>query len=92
MTLFAQNERILVVDDNGTAIVDSYGNNIQNKNTTAGIKPLIQMKEFKNIFNGNVASRIEINNGIKIFVMYEPFKVSTHGWGIILTGPYHQLL
>jgi hypothetical protein len=84
---FAQNERILVVDDNGTAIVDSYGNNIQNKNTTTGIKPLVQMKEFKNILNGNVASRIEINNGIKMFVMYEPFKVGTHRWGIILTRP-----
>jgi hypothetical protein len=73
---FAQNERILVVDDNGTAIVDSYGNNIQNKNTTTitGIKSLLRMKEFKNILNGNVASRTEIINGIKTLVMYEPFK------------------
>ena len=86
---FAQNDRILVVDDNGTAIVDSYGNNIQNKNTTTitAIKPLLQMKEFKNILNGNVASRTEIINGIKTFVMYEPFKVGTHRWGIILTEP-----
>ena len=86
---FAQNERILVVDDNGTAIVDSYGNNIQNRNTTTimAIKPLLQMKEFKNILNGNVTSRIEIINGIKTFVMYEPFKVGTHRWGIILTEP-----
>ena len=84
---FAQNERILVVDDNGTAIVDSYGNNIQNKNTTTitAIEPLLQMKEFKNKLNGNVASRTEIINGIKTFVMYEPFKVGTHRWGIILT-------
>ncbi len=91
---FAQNERVLVVDDNGTAIVDSYDNNIQNKNTTTitGIKPIVQMKDFKNILNGNVASRIEVINGIKMFVMYEPFKVSTHRWGIILTGPYHQLV
>ncbi|MGC2571709.1 MAG: cache domain-containing protein, partial [Candidatus Nitrosopolaris sp.] len=86
---FAQNERILVVDDNGTVIVDSYGNNIQNKNTTTitAIKSLLQMKEFKNILNGNVASRTEIMNGIKTFVMYEPFKVGTHRWGIILTEP-----
>jgi hypothetical protein len=90
---FAQNERILGVDDNGTEIGDSYGNNIQNKNTTTitGIKPLVQMKDFKNILNGK-ASRIEINNGIKMFVMYEPFKVGTHRWGIILTEPYHQLV
>jgi hypothetical protein len=56
-----------------------------------GIKPLVQMKDFKNILNGNVTSRIEINNGIKIFVMYEPSKVGTHRWGIILTEPYHHL-
>ena len=86
---FAQNERILVIDDNGTAIVDSYGNNIQNKNITTitAIKPLLQMKEFKNKLNGNVASRTEIINGIKTFVMYEPFKVGTHRWSIILTEP-----
>jgi hypothetical protein len=91
---FAQNERILVVDDNGTAIVDSYDNNIQNKNTTTitGIKPIVQMKNFRNILNGNVASRIEIINGIKMFVIYEPFKVGTHRWGIILTEPYYQLV
>lgn len=64
---FAQNERILVVDDNGTTIVDSYDNNIQNKNTTmiTGIKPIVQMKDFKNILNGNVASRIEVINAIQ---------------------------
>ena len=45
------------------------------------------MKEFKNILNGNVASRTEIINGIKTFVMYEPFKVGAHRWGIILTEP-----
>jgi hypothetical protein len=49
------------------------------------------MKEFKNI-NGNVTSSIEMNNGIKMFVMYEPFKVGTHRWGIILTEHYHQLV
>jgi len=43
-----------------------------------GIKPIVQMKDFKNILNGNVASRIEVINGIKMFVMYEPFKVGTH--------------
>jgi len=37
---FAQNEHILVVDDNGTVIVDSYGNNIQNKNTTTSLLQL----------------------------------------------------
>jgi len=91
---FAQNERVLIVDDNGTVIVDSYDNNIQNKNTTmiTGIKPIVQMKDFKNILNGNVASRIEVINGIKMFVMYEPFKVGTHTWGIVLTEPYYQLV
>jgi hypothetical protein len=91
---FAQNERIFVVDDNGTALVDSYVNNIQNKNTTTitGIKPIVQMKDFKNILNDSVTSRIEIINGIKMFVMYEPFKVGTHRWGIILTEPYYQLV
>jgi hypothetical protein len=91
---FAQNERVLVVDDNGTAIVDSYDNNIQNKNTTTitGIKPIVQMKDFKNILNGNVASRIEVINGTKMFVIYEPFKVGTHRWGMVLTEPYYQLV
>lgn len=91
---FAQNERILIVDDNGTAIVESYDNNIQYKNTTtiAGIKPIVQMKDLKNILNGNVASRIEVINGIKMFVMYEPFKVGTHRWGIVLTEPYYELV
>jgi hypothetical protein len=91
---FAQNERIRVIDDNGTAIVDSYDNNIQNKNTTTitGIKPIVQMKDFKNILYGNVASRIEIIDGIKVSAMYEPFKVGTHRWGIVLTEPYYQLV
>lgn len=30
--------------------------------------------------------------GIKVFVMYEPFKVGTHRWGIVLTEPYYQLV
>ena len=89
-----QNERILVVDHNGTAIVDSYGNDTQNKNTTTitAIKSLTQMKNFKNLSNGNVTSRIEISNGIKMLVMYEPFEAGTHRWGVVLTEPYHQLV
>ena len=85
------NERIFV-DDNGTAIVDSYDNNIQNKNTTTITASIFQMKDFKNILNGNVASRIEIIDGIKVLVMYEPLKVGTHRWGIVLTEPYFQLV
>lgn len=84
-----QNERILVIDHNGTAIVDSYGNDTQNKNTTTiitAIKSLTQMKDFKNLLNGNVASRIEIINGIKMVFMYEPFEAGTHRWGMVLIG------
>lgn len=86
--------KLKLVDDNGTAIVDFYDNNIQNKITTTipGIKSIVQMKDFKNILNGNVASRIEVINGIKMFVMYEPFKVGTHRWGIVLTEPYYELV
>jgi Cache domain len=87
-----QNERILVVDHNGTAIVDSYGNDTQNKNTTTAIKPLTQMKNFKSLLNGNVTSSIEIINGIKMLVMYEPFEAGTHRWGVVLTEPYHELV
>jgi hypothetical protein len=50
------------------------------------------MKDFKNLLNGNVASRIEIINGIKMVFMYEPFEAGTHRWGMVLIEPYHQLV
>jgi Cache domain len=83
------NERIVIVDHNATAIVDS---NDRSKNDQK-LKSFARLEGVKNALNGSAGSNVEIINGTKTFAIYHPIKVGSVNWAAILmsnnTNKFH---
>jgi hypothetical protein len=87
-------ERIVVVDHNGTAIVDyspsslAANNNNSNNNTNLSkIEDFGHLNSVKAVIKGNAGSTFETVNGTKKLSIYQPFQVGNRLWGVILIKP-----
>ena len=86
----ANDERIVVVDHNGTAIVNYSPSSAANNNNSSSTK----LEDFsylnytvngiKAIRNGNAGSTFETVNGTKILSIYQPIQLGNRFWGVVL--------
>ena len=85
-------ERIVIVDHNGSAIVDYFSsppdvNNNNNNNNSAYSSKLEDfgyLNAAKSVRNGNAGSASETVNGTKKLLIYQPIQVGNRFWGVIL--------
>jgi hypothetical protein len=81
-------ERIVVVDHNGTAIVNySPSSSAANNNNISSTKlqDFSYLNSVKAIRNGNAGSTFETVNGTKILSIYQPIQLGNRFWGVVLT-------
>jgi hypothetical protein len=83
----ANDERIVVVDYNGTAIVNyspssSAANN--NNSSSTKLEDFSYLNGVKAIRNGNAGSTFETVNGTKILSIYQPIQLGNRFWGVVL--------
>jgi Cache domain len=80
------NERILVVDHNGTAIVNYSPSSAANNNNSSSTKleDFSYLNAVKAIRNGNAGSTFETVNSIKILSIYQPIQLGNRFWGVVL--------
>jgi hypothetical protein len=83
----ANDERIVVVDHNGTAIVNyspssSAANN--NNSSSTKLEDFSYLNGVKAIRNGNAGSTFETVNGTKILSIYQPIQLGNRFWGVVL--------
>jgi hypothetical protein len=87
---FTNGERVLVVDHNGTAIVDSLPSSAVNNNkdfSSAKLKDFSYLSSVKAVTKGNAGSIIDTVNGTKVLAIHQPIKMGNLYWGVILTEP-----
>ena len=80
-----KDERIVVVDHNGTAIVN-YSPSAANNNNISSTKleDLSYLNSVKEVRNGNTGSTFETVNGTKILSIYQPIELDNRFWGVVL--------
>ena len=80
---FSHNRRIIIVDHNGHSIVDTA--QVQNdKNFVI----YTNLESIRYALDGKSGSVVNMINGTKMFSAYEPAKIGTHVWGVVLMQPY----
>jgi hypothetical protein len=86
-------ERLIVVDQNGTSIVDSNSKIKDNSTITSPfssktnsqqLKSFAHLQSFKNALKGTAGTKIEIVNGVKILSIYMPIEIGGRNWAVIL--------
>ena len=80
-------ERIVVIDHNGTAIVNyspfsSAANN--NNISPTKLQDFSYLNSVKAVRNGNAGSTFETVNGTKILSNYQPIELGNRFWGVVL--------
>ena len=83
----SNNERIVVVDHNGTAIVNySPSSSAANNNNVSSTKlqDFSYLNSVKAVRNGNEGSTFETVNGTKILSIYQPIQLGNRFWGVAL--------
>jgi hypothetical protein len=83
-------ERIIVVDHNGTAIIDfspSPANNNNNVSSSSKLKDLSYLNSVRAVIKGNAGSKFETVNGTRVLTTYQPTQVGNRFWGVILIEP-----
>lgn len=71
------NERVIYVDNNGTKIADS------DKDLLTTSESFSNLKSFKNAMIGQSGSIVEIVNGMKMFVSYQPIRALQNTWVVL---------
>jgi hypothetical protein len=79
------NERIVVVDHNGIAIVN-YSPSAANNNNISSTKleDFSYLNGVKEVRNGNAGSTFETVNGTKLLSIYQPIQLGNRFWGVVL--------
>ena len=86
-------ERLIVVDHNGTSIVDSnskikYSSTINSasfsKTNSQQLKSFAHLQSFKDALKGTAGTKIEIANGVKILAIHMPIEIGARNWAVIL--------
>lgn len=80
--------RILIVDHNGTQIADTGDNNTKSTGHME-LKSFIYLQSVKNALRGKPGHAVDIINGSKKFVSYNPIVAPPHRWAILLTQPFN---
>jgi hypothetical protein len=83
-------ERVIVVDHNGSAIVDFSQSSATNGNaslSSSKLKDFSYLKSTKALIQGNAGSLIETLNGTKKLMVYQPVQIGNRFWGVILIEP-----
>jgi hypothetical protein len=87
-------ERIVIVDHNGAAIIDyshssAVNNNNNNNNTTysSKLEDFNYLQGVKAVGKGNAGSTIETVKGTIILSIYQPIQLGGRFWGVILIKP-----
>jgi hypothetical protein len=91
---FINGERVLVVDHNGTAIVDysfpstaANNNNNNNNLSSTKLKDFSYLSSVKAVTKGNAGSTSDTVNGTKVLAIYQPIQIGNRLWGVILIEP-----
>jgi hypothetical protein len=79
-------ERIVVVDHNGTAIVNfSPSSSAANNNIfSTKLQDFRYLYSVKAVRNGNPGWTFETSNGTKILSIYQPIQLGNRFWGVVL--------
>ena len=86
-------ERLIVVDHNGTSIVDSnskikYNSTINSasfsKTNSQELKSFAHLQSFKDALKGTAGTKIEIANGVKLLSIHMPIGIGARNWAVIL--------
>jgi hypothetical protein len=83
-----KDERIVVVDHNGTAIVDyspSSSSSAANNNTK--LEDFSYLDSVKAVRKGNAGSIFETVNGTKILSIYHSIQLANRFWGVVFSKP-----
>jgi hypothetical protein len=83
-------ERIVIVDHNGTAIVDySPSSSAANNDNISSTKlaDLSYLNSVKAVRKGNTGSTFETVSGTKMLSIYRPIQLGNRFWGVILIKP-----
>ena len=85
----ANDERIIVVDHNGTAIVDySPSSSTTNNNISpTKLEDFSYLNGVKEVRKGNAGSTFETVNDTKMLSIYQPIQLANRFWGVILIKP-----
>jgi hypothetical protein len=84
------NERIIVVDHNGTAIVNYSPSSaaIKNNNiSSTKLQNFSYLYSVKAAIKGNAGSTFDTVNGTKILSIYQPIELGNRFWGVVLMKP-----
>ena len=90
-------ERIIIVDHNGTAIVDYSPSPSSSLSANDNI-PSTKLEDFsylssiKSVRKGNAGSIFETVNGIKMLSIYQPIQLGNRFWGVILIKPVFDMI
>ncbi|MGB6591697.1 MAG: hypothetical protein WBE68_09355, partial [Candidatus Nitrosopolaris sp.] len=80
------NERVVFVDQNGKKIADSVKALSSKQNES-----FASLRSFKNAENGTEGSIVEQFNGTKMLITYQPVKLHSTTWTILLMRPANDL-
>jgi C4-dicarboxylate-specific signal transduction histidine kinase len=75
--------RIIFADQNGKKIADSDKTSSNNQNES-----FASLKSFKNAETGKAGSLLEQFNGTKMLITYQPVKLNSINWVILLMRPF----
>ena len=89
-------ERIVIVDHNGSAIVDYFSSppDVNNNNSaySSKLEDFGYLNAAKSVRNGNAGSASETVNGTKKLLIYQPIQVGNRFWGVILIKPVTDII
>jgi C4-dicarboxylate-specific signal transduction histidine kinase len=81
-------ERIVIVDQQGQKIVDSSGQSLLIKPNSTVNESFADLQSFKNAINGESGTITEIINGTMTAVSYSPVKTFSNVWTVLFIQPY----
>jgi hypothetical protein len=81
-------ERIVIVDQQGQKIVDSGGQSSLTKPNSTVNESFADLQSFRNAINGQSGTMAEIINGTMMAVSYHPVKAFSNVWTILFMQPY----
>jgi Cache domain len=80
-------ERIVIVDQQGQKIVDSSGQSLLIKPNSTVNESFADLQSFKNAINGQSGTITEIINGTMTAVSYSPVKTFSNVWTVLFMQP-----
>jgi hypothetical protein len=81
-------ERTVIVDQQGQKIVDSRGQSLLIKPNSTVNESFADLQSFRNALNGQSGTITEIINGTMTAVSYHPVKAFSNVWTVLFMQPY----